>query len=597
MRLKRTHTCGEITAEHIGSRVSLNGWIGSYRDHGGVAFIDLYDRWGITQIVFDPEYNQNTHAIAHTLRNQYVVAVSGEVKRRPKGMENPLLSTGEVDVYVSDFELLNSSTTPPFDILHTRQVHAETRLKYRYLDLRNPDLQKNLLFRSRATAKIRNYLTELEFVEIETPMLGRSTPEGARDYLVPSRVNPGKFYALPQSPQLYKQALMVSGFDRYFQVAKCFRDEDLRADRQPEFTQIDLEMAFVTSEDVMQVVEGLFSRLMRELKQVEISLPLPRISHREAMLRYGTDAPDVRFGLEIVDISHIFSNTEFTVFSRALKQGGCIRAINLKGCGEKLTRSDLDAMAPLVKPYQGKGVAWIRMNASGPQSPIIKFFSEEEQQALYEQMNAETGDIIVFLADSEKIVCSSLAALRTHFAKKLQLIDEETYAFVWVTDFPLFERDERGALTPVHHPFTAPKPGELHKLDAGGKQLDTITSDAYDLVLNGSEIGGGSIRIHDQSTQQKVFDLLGIDQQEASEKFGFLLDALQYGAPPHGGLALGLDRIMMLLLGAGSIRDVIAFPKTQKAYDLMSDAPNSVSPEQLEELGIDLFLLDEEEDV
>ncbi len=596
MKLKRTHTCGELTVDDIGKSVILNGWVGSFRDHGGVTFIDLYDRWGLTQIVFDPEYSEDAHKIAHTLRSQYVIAVRGEVRQRPDGMENPNIPTGAIDVYVAEFELLNASKTPPFDILHAGNVHAETRLKYRYLDLRNPDLQKKLIFRSRTAALIRDYLVHEEFVEIETPILGRSTPEGARDYLVPSRVNPGKFYALPQSPQLYKQALMVSGFERYFQIAKCFRDEDLRADRQPEFTQVDLEMSFVNSEDVMSLTEGLFARIMRELKGVEISLPLPRITYKEAMLKYGSDAPDLRFGLEITDITDIFRDTEFGVFKRAIEAGGCVRAINLKGYSDRLTRRDLDAMTPFVKPYRGKGVAWIRMNESGPQSPIIKFFSDDEAAALYEKMDAETGDVIIFLADAEKIVCNSLSALRSHFGKKLGLIKDDAYAFTWVVDFPLFEKDDEGNPTPVHHPFTAPKPEELYKLDGSVEEILSIDSDAYDLVLNGSEIGGGSIRIHDHETQQKVFSILGIEEEEAREKFGFLLDALQYGAPPHGGLALGLDRIMMLLLGTDSIRDVIAFPKTQKATDMMTEAPNIVSEEQLEELSIDVFLFDDDDD-
>jgi aspartyl-tRNA synthetase len=593
MRLKRTHNCGELREGDVGRHVVLNGWVANYRDHGGVAFIDLYDRWGITQIVFDPEHSSDVHSIAHTLRNQFVIAVAGEVRPRPEGMENPSLPTGAVDVYVADVELLNASKTPPFDVLHAGSVHPETRLKYRYLDLRTPELQQHLLLRSRVSTMVRSYLSEHEFVEIETPILGRSTPEGARDYLVPSRVNPGKFYALPQSPQLYKQALMVSGFDRYFQIAKCFRDEDLRSDRQPEFTQVDLEMSFVTSEDVMEMTEGLFRHMMKEIKDITIDNPIPHITYDEAMLRYGTDAPDLRFGLEITDITEVFSDTEFTVFRRAVEQGGCVRAINLKGMSSRLSRKDLDDLTPLVKPYRGKGVAWIRMNEDGPQSPIIKFFSQTEQQDLYERMNAETGDVIIFLADEQKIVCSSLAALRNHLGRKLGLIDENRYAFVWVTDFPLFEADEQGRPTPVHHPFTAPRAGELHKLDGDDQMLLSITSDAYDLVLNGSEIGGGSIRIHDEAVQQKIFGILGIDEQQAQEKFGFLLEALRYGAPPHGGLALGLDRVIMLLAGASSIRDVIAFPKTQKATDLMTGAPNDVAEQQLEELSIDVFVFDE----
>jgi len=596
MRLKRTHTCGELRAANVGETVNLNGWVGSYRDHGSVTFIDLYDRWGLTQIVFDPEHSHEAHKIAHTLRGQYVVAVRGDVKARPEGMANPNLETGEVDVYVIEFELLNSSKTPPFDILHAGSVHAETKLKYRYLDLRSPEMQQRLIFRSKATNMIRNYFINNEFVEIETPILGRATPEGARDYLVPSRVNQGKFYALPQSPQLYKQSLMVSGFDRYFQIARCFRDEDLRAERQPEFTQVDIEMSFVSSEDVIALLEKLFVNLMKELKGIDIKTPMNRITYKDAVLRYGSDAPDMRFGFEISDISDVFQNTEFGVFKGALAKGGCIRAINLKGYSKQLSRKDLDELTPFVKPMRGKGVAWIRMNEDGPQSPIIKFFSNSEAENLYKKMDAETGDVIIFLADSEKIVSQCLAAIRGRFAKKFGLIKKDDFAFAWVVDFPLFEADDEGNPTPTHHPFTSPKPEDIHLLDGSKEDLLSITSDAYDIVLNGSEIGGGSIRIHDHIVQEKIFKILGIEEEEAKEKFGFLLDALQYGAPPHGGLALGLDRVIMLLLGTDAIRDVIAFPKTQKATCLMTDAPGTVDEEQLDELALKVFVMDDEED-
>ena len=533
--------------------------------------------------------------MAHTLRSQYVIAIKGEVIARPEGMANRNHATGEIEVYFMEFELLNVSKTPPFDILHASNVHPETRLKHRYLDLRSPDLQKRLFFRSHAARLIRNYLFDNDFIEVETPVLGRATPEGARDYLVPSRVNPGKFYALPQSPQLYKQSLMVSGFDRYFQIAKRFRDEDLRAERQPEFTQVDLEMSFVDSEAVITMIEGLFVTLMKELKGIDLPLPLPRITYDEAVMKYGSDAPDLRFGFEITDITDILKNTSFGVFKGAIDNGGCVRAINLKGYSSQLSRKDLDEMTPMVKPYRGKGVAWIRMNEDGPQSPIIKFFSEEEAKGIYARMDAEVGDVIVFLADAPKIVAQCLAALRGHFARKFGLIKEDQFAFTWVVDFPLFEADDNGDPTPTHHPFTAPKPEDMHLLDGTKADLLKIKSDAYDIVLNGSEIGGGSIRIHDNVLQSKIFTLLGIDDEEAKEKFGFLLDALQYGAPPHGGLALGLDRIMMLLLGTDSIRDVIAFPKTQKATDLMTGAPGAVEEKLLDELSIEVFLLDEDD--
>ncbi|MCK5155759.1 MAG: aspartate--tRNA ligase [Spirochaetales bacterium] len=596
MKLKRTHNCGELRSENIGETVTLNGWVGSCRDHGGVTFIDLYDRWGLTQIVFDPEYSQETHKIAHTLRGQYVVAVKGDVKPRPEGMANPNIETGEVDVYVSEFELLNSSKTPPFDILHAGSVHAETKLKYRYLDLRSPEMQQRLIFRARATHMIRNFFMDNEFVEIETPILGRATPEGARDYLVPSRVNQGKFYALPQSPQLYKQSLMVSGFDRYFQIARCFRDEDLRAERQPEFTQVDLEMSFVSSDDVITLLEKLFVKLMKEMKDIDIKIPMTSITYQDAMLKYGSDAPDLRFGFEITDITDVFQNTGFGVFKNAVKNGGCIRAINLKGYSKQLSRKDLDELTPFVKPMRGKGVAWIRMNEEGPQSPIIKFFSEAEAENLYKMMDAEAGDVIILLADTEKIVSQCLAAIRGRFAKKFDLIKENDFAFTWVVDFPLFEADDDGNPTPTHHPFTSPKPEDMHLLDGSKEDLLKIKSDAYDIVLNGSEIGGGSIRIHDHKVQEKIFRILGIDEEEAKEKFGFLLDALQYGAPPHGGVALGLDRVIMILLGTDAIRDVIAFPKTQKATCLMTDAPGTVDEEQLDELALEISLFDDEED-
>ncbi len=586
MRLYRTHSCGELRSADIGKTVTLNGWAASCRDHGGVTFIDLYDRWGITQIVFDPEHSGEMHQAAHAVRSQYVLAVQGEVRRRPEGMENEAIETGEIDVYVTDFELLNVSATPPFDVLHAGMIHAETRLKHRYLELRSPKLQHAMVKRSRAMQVIRKNLCSRDFLEIETPILGRATPEGARDYLVPSRVNPGKFYALPQSPQLYKQSLMVSGMERYFQIAKCFRDEDLRSDRQPEFTQVDIEMSFTGKEGVMEVTEGLLADLMAEICGTAVETPFPRISFTDAMLKYGSDSPDMRYGLEISDVTEVFRDTKFGVFKQAAKAGGVIRCINLKGYSADLSRKDLDDLTPLVKPYRGKGIAWIRMTEQGPQSPIIKFFTDEESDHLYRTMDAEAGDVIIFAADSEKIVSQSLGALRAHLARKLGLADSGRYSFVWVTDFPLFEADESGRPSPMHHPFTAPA-----EQDADILESDPLaaSSDAYDIVLNGSEIGGGSIRIHSAEIQQKVFSLLGIDEQEAREKFGFLLDALQYGAPPHGGIALGLDRIMMVLLGTDSIRDVIAFPKTQKASCLMTGAPGHVPQEQLDELHIESF--------
>ena len=592
MKLKRTHNCGELSIKDAGKDIVLNGWVENYRDHGGVAFIDLYDRWGLTQIVFDPQVAPEAHAVAHTLRSQFVIAVEGEVRPRPEGMANPNMETGEVEVYVKSFELLNKSATPPFDVHHSEDVNAETRLVHRYLDLRGRKLQKNMIFRSKVTGMIRNYFLNQDFVEVETPILTKSTPEGARDYLVPSRVNLGHFYALPQSPQLFKQSLMIAGFDRYFQIARCFRDEDLRADRQPEFTQVDLEMSFVNRDDIMGMLEGLFKGLMKDLFDKDLQLPLPRITYDEAMLKYGKDAPDMRYDLEIVDCSDVFADSGFGVFKNAVAGGGFVRAINLKGAADKLSRKDLDEMTPYIKTFRGKGVAWIKMNEDGPQSPIVKFFSDEEKKALFEKMDAETGDVLIFVADQEKVVCQSLAALRELMAKKLGLVDENELKFAWVVDFPLFEKDDEGNPTSVHHPFTAPRPEDEHLLDT---DVFAVKTNAYDLVLNGNEIGGGSVRIHDGDMQQKIFSLLGISDDDAKEKFGFLLDALKFGAPPHAGLALGLDRIMMLFLGTDSIRDVIAFPKTQKATCLMTDAPGTVSEAQLEELAIELADLDEDE--
>lgn len=592
MKLKRTHNCGELRIADKDSTIVLSGWVENYRDHGGVAFIDLYDRWGLTQIVFDPQVAPDAHAVAHTLRSQFVIAVEGEVRARPDGMANPNMDTGDVEVYVKNFELLNKSQTPPFDVQHAEDVNAEMRLTHRYLDLRGKHLQKNMIFRSKVTGMIRNYFLKEDFVEIETPILTKSTPEGARDFLVPSRVNLGTFFALPQSPQLFKQSLMIAGYDRYFQIARCFRDEDLRADRQPEFTQVDLEMSFVDRDDIMGMLEGLFKGLMKDLFDKELKLPLPRMTYDDAMLHYGCDAPDLRFGLEIVDCSDVFKNSGFGVFKNAIAGGGMVRAINLKGAADKLSRKDLDEMTPFVKTYRAKGVAWIKMNVDGPQSPIVKFFSEEESKALYEKTGAETGDVLIFVADNEKVVCQSLAALRDLMGRKLDLIDENEFNFSWIVDFPLFEKDDNGNPTSVHHPFTAPRPEDEALLDT---DVFAVKTNAYDIVLNGNEIGGGSVRIHDNKMQQKIFSLLGISDDEAKEKFGFLLDALQYGAPPHAGLALGLDRIMMLFLGTDSIRDVIAFPKTQKATCMMTEAPGQVSDEQLDELGIELAIIEVDE--
>ena len=583
MRLKRTHRCGELDITLAETSATLSGWVENYRDHGGVVFIDLRDRWGIAQVVFHPDTSGHFHREAQHLRSQDVISVTGEVRPRPEGMANPRLKTGAIEVYVTDFELLNKSATPPFDVQHSEEVNDEVRLKHRFLDLRGERQQQMMLFRSRIVTLIRTYFAENDFADIETPILGRATPEGARDYLVPSRLNPGRFFALPQSPQLYKQALMIAGFDRYIQIARCFRDEDLRANRQPEFTQLDLEMAFVDKEDVITMVEGLFARIFKEIRGEKLPLPLPRMSYGQAMAEYGTDAPDLRFGLKIQDVTEIFRKSGFSVFRKAVEGGGVVRAINLKGLSGRLSRKDLDDMTPFVSHFKAKGIAWIRMNQGSPQSPIIKFFNEEETKALYEVMNAETGDVLIFLADKEEIVCQGLSELRLHLGRKLGLYDPATFAFTWVLDFPMFEKDHRGRPTAQHHPFTAPIPEDEDRMDG---DIYKIRTNAYDIVINGCEVGGGSIRIHKMPIQKKVFSLLGIGNEEAQDKFGFLLEALQFGAPPHGGIALGIDRIIMLLLGTDSIRDVIAFPKTQKATCLMTEAPGFVEEATLEELGI-----------
>ncbi|MCL2293831.1 MAG: aspartate--tRNA ligase [Spirochaetes bacterium] len=585
MKIKRNSTCGNLDIKDTGKIVELSGWVENYRDHGGIIFIDLYDRWGLTQIVFDPNISgKAAHETAGSLRSQFVVSVKGEVRKRPPGSENTKLPTGLIEIYVSELEVLNESKTPPFDVYHAAVVNEELRLKYRYLDLKNPKLQKAMIFRSSLLNTIRNYFHKNDFVEIETPILTKSTPEGARDYLVPSRVNPGKFFALPQSPQLFKQMLMTAGYDRYIQIARCFRDEDLRADRQPEFTQVDLEMSFINREDIISMIEGLFKEIYQAKFNKELALPLPRITFDDAMLKYGCDAPDLRYGLEIVDLSDVFQKTEFAVFKGALSSGGVVRGINLKGLSSQLARKDLDAMTDFVKPFRGKGVAWIRMNDDGPQSPIIKFFTEEESTALYKKMNAEKGDVLIFVADKEKIVCSCLSELRKYFGKKCSLYTENDTSLLWVIDFPMFGLNDKGKPEVLHHPFTSPKPEDMEKLDG---DIYSIRTNAYDIVFNGYEVGGGSIRIHNSTIQRKIFDILGIDKESAEKQFSHLLEALDYGTPPHGGLALGLDRLVMLLLGLDSIRDVIAFPKTQKAICMLTNAPSEVSQEQLKELFIE----------
>ncbi|PLY00350.1 MAG: aspartate--tRNA ligase [Desulfuromonas sp.] len=582
---KRTHRCGDLTAANVGQDVCVMGWVQRRRDHGGLIFIDLRDREGIVQLALDPDRDLASHQKAEQIRNEFVIAARGKVSHRPDGTVNPKMKTGEVEIEISELLLLNRSETPPFMIDEFTEVAENIRLKYRYLDLRRPALQSNLLKRHLVAKTVRNYLDGQGFIEVETPVLTKSTPEGARDYLVPSRVNLGKFYALPQSPQLFKQLLMVSGFDRYFQIVKCFRDEDLRADRQPEFTQIDCEMSFVNRDDVMSVMEGMIAEIFKVALDVEISLPISRLTYAEAMDRFGVDNPDMRFGMELFDITSQVAGSQFKVFAEVAANDGLVKAMNAKGCAT-LSRKELDELTEFVKIYGAKGLAWAKITDEGWQSPIAKFFTAEELAALNETLDVEVGDLLLFMADTPRVANEALGRLRGHLGQKLGLARKDDYKFVWVTDFPLLEWDEEERRhVAVHHPFTSPLEEDIPLLDS---EPGKARAQAYDLVLNGSEIGGGSVRIHDQAVQSRMFDLLGIGEEEAREKFGFLLDALSFGAPPHGGIAFGLDRVMMILTGADSIRDVIAFPKTQKATCMLSDAPNEVAEKQLQELGIRL---------
>jgi len=581
---QRSCYAGTLRADDEGREVVVMGWVNVRRDHGGVIFVDLRDRSGLVQLVFNPEHSPAAHALAGDIRGEFVVAARGTVSRRTPETVNPNLPTGEIEVMVNEARILNRARPTPFAIDDGDTVAEATRLKYRYLDLRRPAMQENLILRHRLTKTIRDYLDRHQFLEIETPVLGRSTPEGARDYLVPSRISPGEFYALPQSPQLYKQLLMVSGYDRYFQIVRCFRDEDLRADRQPEFTQIDLEMSFVRPDDVLLLVEGMLAEAFA-LRGVEVPRPMPRLTHAEAVGRFGTDRPDLRFGLELVEITDLVRTVEFKVFREVAERGGMVKALRIPD-GNRLSRKDLDSMPEVVAPYGAKGVAWVKLNADGWQSPIAKFFTAEQRSAVEKACDAAVGDVVLFVADKAKVVNESLAALRLHLGNLLKLIPDDHFSFLWVTDFPLLEYSpEDKRYVAVHHPFTAPAAEDLDRLES---DPGAARAQAYDVVLNGTELGGGSIRIHRPDVQARVFALLGISETEARNKFGFLLDALAYGAPPHGGLALGLDRLCMLLCGAESIRDVIAFPKTQRAACLMTEAPSPVDARQLRELGLRL---------
>ena len=581
--MRRTHNNGELCKNDIGKEVILMGWVLRRRDHGGVIFVDLRDREGITQVVFNPTVDQAVHHKARVIRNEYVLGVRGKVDPRPEGMVNSNLATGEIEVTVTELKILNAAQTPPFLIEDNIDASETIRLKYRHLDLRRAQMQKNIITRHKAAQAVRHYLNSQGFLDIETPVLTRSTPEGARDYLVPSRVNPGQFYALPQSPQMFKQLFMISGFDRYYQIVRCFRDEDLRADRQPEFTQIDIEMSFVGEEDIMNVTEGLMTKLFKDVLGQKLKLPFSRLSYAEATDRFGLDKPDIRFGLELKDISDIVAGSGFKVFSEAAKKGGIVKALNAKGCID-FSRKEIDDLTDFVSVYRAKGMAWIKVREDEWQSPITKFFTEAEKMALSERIEMAPGDLVFFVADQPKVVNESLGHLRNHLGRQLKLIDENEFRFLWVTHFPMFEFDEtEKRLQALHHPFTSPLEADYPKLKDDPL---AVNSRAYDLVLNGFEIGGGSIRIHQRKVQEMVFKALKLEKKTYEEKFGFLLSALDSGAPPHGGIAIGFDRLVMLLCGESSIRDVIAFPKTQKAACLLTGAPSETSKAQLEELHL-----------
>ncbi len=581
--LTRTHYCGDVRAEDIEKEVTLFGWVQNWRDHGGVIFIDLKDRKGIVQIVFDPSVNEDNHKSASKLRSQYCIGIKGTVRHRPEGTVNPNLKTGEVEVVVKELKVFSESDVLPFQVEEYVNVNEETRLKYRYLDLRKPRMQRNLITRYKAAFAVRKYLDSQGFIDIETPILTKSTPEGARDFLVPSRLSQGKFYALPQSPQLFKQLLMVSGFDRYYQITKCFRDEDLRADRQPEFTQIDLEISFVSEEDVMQITEGILKSIFEETLGIDIKPPFKRIKYQEAMDRFGSDKPDMRFGLELKNLTDIAKQTKFKVFNSVANSGGLVYGINAEGCID-FSRKEIDDLTNLVSVYGAKGLAWIKVKENELQSPIVKFFSKEEMEKILKALDAKAGDLLFFVADKPKVVYDSLGALRLEIAKKLKLANENEFNFTWVTDFPLFEfNEDENRFEAMHHPFTSPIDEDLQYLNSDPEK---VKARAYDITLNGVEIGGGSIRIHRSDVQEKMFKALNISDEDAKLKFGFLIEALKFGAPPHGGIALGLDRIMTLILKEESIRDVIAFPKTQKGVCMLTDAPNDVDLKQLNELSI-----------
>ncbi|UPM55303.1 aspartate--tRNA ligase [Gottfriedia acidiceleris] len=581
---QRTHLCGELRESHIGQSVTLKGWVQKRRDLGGLIFIDLRDRSGLVQIVFNPETSGEALALAETVRNEFILHVHGKVVSRGEGTANTNLETGAIEVSVEKLEIINKAKNPPFAIENKTEVAEDLRLKYRYLDLRRPVMYDTFKLRSKITKSIRDFLDGEDFLEVETPILTKSTPEGARDYLVPSRVHPGEFYALPQSPQIFKQLLMVSGFERYFQIARCFRDEDLRADRQPEFTQIDIETSFLSQEEIMEMSERMMVKMMKETKGVELVTPLPRMSYDEAMNRYGSDKPDTRFGLELIDVSSFAKESGFKVFTSAVENGGQVKCLNVKGQAANYSRKDIDGLQEYAGRYGAKGLAWLKLEEDGFKGPIAKFFSEEEFATLKLAVEAQAGDLILFVASDASVVANSLGALRLKLGKDLDLIDQSKFNFLWVTDWPLLEYDaDLNRYFAAHHPFTSPVREDIDKLDT---DPGSVKAQAYDLVLNGYELGGGSVRIYERDIQEKMFKCLGFSEEEAQAQFGFLMEAFEYGTPPHGGIALGLDRIVMLLAGRTNLRDTIAFPKTASASCLLTNAPSPVSSAQLEELAL-----------
>lgn len=580
---QRTHACGEITEEHVGEKVVLKGWVQRRRDLGGLIFVDVRDRTGIVQVVFGDDAPEALK-LADKIRSEYVIEIEGEIILRDESQVNPNISTGKIEVVASSIQIINEAKTPPFAIEDKVEVGEDLRLKYRYLDLRRPAMYNTFKLRSDITRSIRNFLQTEGFLEVETPILTKSTPEGARDYLVPSRVHEGEFYALPQSPQLFKQLLMVSGFEKYFQIARCFRDEDLRADRQPEFTQVDIETSFMSMDEIIEMNERLIQKVMKDAKGVDVQLPFQRMSYKEAMARFGSDKPDVRFGLELVQLSEIVKDSSFKVFTAAVESGGEVKAINVKANADKYTRKDIDALTEFASIYGAKGLAWIKVTEEGFTGPIAKFFEGQIVEDIMKATDAAPGDLLLFVADQSSVVAAALGALRSKLGKELGLIDESIYAFLWITDWPLLEYDEEaGRYTAAHHPFTRPFDEDIEKMDTNPSE---VRAQAYDIVLNGYELGGGSLRIFERDLQEKMFELLGFSKEDAQEQFGFLLEAFEYGVPPHGGLAFGLDRFVMLLAGRNNLRDTIAFPKTATASDLLTSAPSEVSDAQLKELNL-----------